>query len=345
MNTTTLSLSERWDDLKKDYSNMRTRQAANKLGVSEAELLASTCNGNKCVRLTESWKAIIEAIESLGHVMALTRNEAAVHEKKGTYQNFKLGDHVGLVLDDDIDLRIFLDHWHFGFAAEVDNPRRTLYSLQFFDRDGTAVHKVYLMNDDHEAYQQLVEQFSDPDQSPGIQVEPLPAPDPHRSGDEINQAAFLQSWSELKDTHDFHPMLKKFNVKRTRALRMAENEFTYQVDPGCAHKMLRLASGREVPIMVFVRSPGVIQIHSGSVNTIKMTGDWLNVLDPEFNLYLHKHLFDTAWVVQKPTEDGIITSLEIFDSEGDQIVTFFGQRKPGTPELDGWRAIAQELIE
>jgi putative hemin transport protein len=47
--------------------------------------------------------------------------------------------------------------------------------------------------------------------------------------------------------------------------------------------------------------------------------------------------------VEKPTEDGVVTSLELFDKEGEQIVTFFGARKPGKPELEGWREIISEL--
>jgi putative hemin transport protein len=48
-------------------------------------------------------------------------------------------------------------------------------------------------------------------------------------------------------------------------------------------------------------------------------------------------------VVEKPTEDGIVTSLEIFDEEKNNIATFFGARKPGKPELKGWREIAKNL--
>ena len=95
--------------------------------------------------------------------------------------------------------------------------------------------------------------------------------------------------------------------------------------------------------MVFVRNRGMIQIHSGPVKKIKEMNQWLNVLDPEFNLHLRQDLIAESWIVEKPTEDGVVTSLEIFDSEGEQIVTFFGARKPGKPELKGWKEIAGEL--
>ncbi|NBB77614.1 MAG: hemin-degrading factor [Bacteroidetes bacterium] len=341
---TTLSLSEKWDQLKKENPKMRAKQAADELGVSEAELIASKCDGKTIIRLDGPWEEVIERIERLGYVMALTRNESAVHEKKGIYQNFKFSSHVGLVLDENIDLRIFMKHWHFGFAVPVENPRGTLRSLQFFDQDGEAIHKVYLMNKDHhEEYEKLVSDFTHSDQGTGISVLPVDDSETEKPDEEIDVEGFLREWSELKDTHDFFPLTRKYDVTRTQALRLADGRFARKVDNRSTRSMLEMASEREVPIMVFVRSRGVIQIHSGPVKKIKVMGDWLNVLDPEFNLHLRENHIAHSWVVEKPTEDGIVTSLEIFDENKNNIATFFGARKPGKPELEGWREIAKNL--
>lgn len=51
----------------------------------------------------------------------------------------------------------------------------------------------------------------------------------------------------------------------------------------------------------------------------------------------------TKRVVEKPSVDGTVTSVEVFDAVGDMIVQFFGKRKPGNPELKEWRALAAEL--
>ena len=67
------------------------------------------------------------------------------------------------------------------------------------------------------------------------------------------------------------------------------------------------------------------------------TGPWFNVLDPMFNLHLNTESIDSCWVVNKPTVDGWVTSLEAFTRNGDLVVQFFGERKPGTPELPTWR--------
>jgi putative hemin transport protein len=50
-------------------------------------------------------------------------------------------------------------------------------------------------------------------------------------------------------------------------------------------------------------------------------------------------------VVEKPTSDGIVTSLEVFDAQGGAMAMFFGARKPGQAELPGWRVILGHLQE
>src|SRR5690606_39710803 len=67
-------------------------------------------------------------------------SDLVVHERKGVYEKVSFKNHIGLVLGPDIDLRLFMSHWYFGFAVE-ENGRK---SLQFFGIDGEAVHKIYL---------------------------------------------------------------------------------------------------------------------------------------------------------------------------------------------------------
>ncbi|MGQ3227215.1 MAG: ChuX/HutX family heme-like substrate-binding protein, partial [Hydrogenophaga sp.] len=69
----------------------------------------------------------------------------------------------------------------------------------------------------------------------------------------------------------------------------------------------------------------------------------LNVLDPGFNLHLREDLIQDVWVVEKPTSDGVVTSVEAFDARGELMAMFFGARKPGQSELQAWRHIVAHL--
>ena len=95
--------------------------------------------------------------------------------------------------------------------------------------------------------------------------------------------------------------------------------------------------------MIFVGNKGNIQIHQGKVRTIRQMGNWLNVMDPDFNMHLDEEQIDSAWVVHKNTEDGLVSSLELFDKEGEMIAQFFGLRKPGLPQNDRWKELIDSL--
>ena len=60
---------------------------------------------------------------------------------------------------------------------------------------------------------------------------------------------------------------------------------------------------------------------------------------------IKEEAIETAWVVRKPTVDGIVTALELYDKEEKLIVTFFGKRKPGIPEDLKWRELAESLVK
>lgn len=337
------SLRAAWEEHRRENPKMRIRDAARALGCSEAELLA-TGVGNNVTRLEGDWGAMLSALPNLGHIMALTRNEYAVHERKGYYRNVSVNGMVGLVLDEEIDLRVFLSHWRFGFAVQDETRDGLRRSLQFFDRDGTAVHKVYLQADGNvEGYDNIVKEFAAPEQTPGLTVEePWPAEELTPDGD-IDFEGLYQSWRDLKDTHDFFGMLKSFKVDRLRALERAPDDLAVQVDTSSLRTVLESASASTTPIMIFVGSPGVIQIHGGPVERIVMFDDWVNVMDPRFNLHLRESAIASAWIVRKPTVDGVVTSLEVFDKEGEVIAMLFGKRKPGVPELESWRQVIEAI--
>lgn len=330
-------LKQVWAAFRKENPSVRIRDAAVALNVTELELLATGC-GDTAVRLMPQWAEIINALQKLGIVMALTRNHAAVHEKTGVYNNVRIMGNMGLVLDEAIDLRLFLSHWHHGFAVSEQTQSGARRSLQFFDADGTAVHKIYLTEASVlSEYDALVELYRGEDQSPQVEIIPSPRKPAARPDDEIDIENFRAGWRALKDTHDFFDLTKSYGVTRTQALRLGGPEFARQTSPEVFGEFMQSLSSDSMNIMVFVGSPGVIQIHSGPVCQLRTMGSWFNVLDDEFNLHLREDLIDSAWVVRKPTVDGDVTSLELFDAEGEVIAYLFGVRKPGQAEDLAWR--------
>ncbi|MEM6297615.1 MAG: ChuX/HutX family heme-like substrate-binding protein [Bacteroidota bacterium] len=343
----TTSLAQRWQELKEKEPRLRIRNAAQKLGVSEAELLATTV-GTEAIRLKSDWKALLTGLPKLGPVMSLTRNEGCVLEHHGTFEEVKVfgkGDHqMGIVIGP-IETRVFLKSWHVAFAVRQEQKDRILVSIQVFDHSGEAITKIYMQPDtDEDAYEQLLEDLRSDDQSTEQSVTPYETPSYEENPD---QKAFLEDWGALKDTHGFFPLLKKHNVHRYHAVELAEKKFTYKIPVSSIQTMLEKAAKQQLPIMVFAGNRGNLQIHQDKVRTIKVMDHggnrWLNVLDPKFNMHLREDLVDSVWVVRKPTTDGDVTALECYDQAGEMIVQFFGLRKPGIAELTEWRDLVADL--
>lgn len=338
------ALLERWTQLKIERP-MRNRDAAAALGVSEGELIASMC-GHGAVRLNAEPLTILGEVPMLGRVMALTRNESVVHERKGIYAAASGEGHVGLVLGDDIDLRLFFTHWVHGFAVTEPGDKGPKRSLQWFDASGEAVHKIHLLAEsDTAAFDALAQQFAAADQATTIEVKAKPAERSEKPDGEIESDEFLLEWAGLTDTHQFFGLLKRFGVTRTQALRLAEGEHADRVGNDTISRLLEEAGRTQVPIMVFVGNPGCIQIHTGPVTNVARMGNWINVLDPAFNLHLREDQVAQSWVVRKPTPEGVVTSLELFDAHGALIAQLFGKRKPGIPEQDAWRELLGRVAE
>lgn len=337
------SLYQAWQALRLEQPRLRAREAAAELDVSEAELTASRL-GIDTVRLRPQWADLLPALESLGHIMALTRNEHCVHERKGVYRETSVAGNgaMGLVVSADIDLRLFLSGWASVFAVAEEHERGTLRSIQVFDRQGTAVHKVYLTDkSDESAWGPLIERFRDAEQSSELDLQPQPAATTVRADAEVDATALRNDWAQLKDTHHFFAMLKRHDVARTQALRLAGREWAEPLDTAELPKLLEQAGAREVPIMVFVGNRHCIQIHTGTVSNLRWMNDWFNVLDPEFNLHLKTPGVTELWRVRKPSVDGVITAWEAFDAKGDLVIQLFGARKPGAPERTDWRELAE----
>jgi putative hemin transport protein len=332
---------------------MRHRDIANQLGISEGELIATFLDIDasplaigemQAIRLLPKWAKIMGSIEPLGEVMALTRNASCVHEKVGTYQNASQQGPVGLMVGE-IDLRLFYHAWAYGFAVHEMTKDGLQRSLQFFDRAGVAIHKIHLRAQSNATkFDELLYQFQSDDQTPGIQVIALDKPTAELPDQEINVTAWRQAWRDMKDTHDFFVLLRQFKVTRTQGLRLAEPAFVQALPVTCVKDLLEIAASTATPLMVFVGNHGMLQIHSGPIQQVKSVGDWINVMDSRFNLHLQRDSVAQAWLVRKPTDDGIVTSVELFNDGGEAIAMFFGERKPGKPELSTWRALADDLI-
>ena len=303
--------------------DLRDRDLADRLHITEAQLVAAHI-GHGVTRISADCDRIIPAVMRLGEVMALTRNESCVIEKVGVYDGFRPGPHAALVVNDQIDLRLFPARWVHAFAVEKPVAGGIRRSVQIFDAAGDAVHKIFLREGSQlEEWPKLVEALRHDDQDDAQPVTPRQPVEPARA-DAAKTAQLREEWDQLTDTHQFLQMVRKLKMNRLGAYRIAGAPYVRPLALDTVEVLMTRAAETALPIMVFVGNPGCIEIHTGPIKTLKRMGPWLNVLDPGFDLHLRTDHIAEVWQVTKSTRRGDAISVEAFDRDGMLITQIFG---------------------
>jgi len=324
--------------LRTENPKARARDFAAQHGITEADLVAAFV-GHTVTAIVADPDRLMPWAVRLGEVMALTRNESCVHERVGSYLDYRTGAFASMILGPEIDLRIFGKHWVHAFAIEEPGEEGPKRSLQIFDAAGDAVHKVHLKPvSRHDLWADLLGNMR-------IAAQPLDllprSPVQPAKGDASAAPALRAGWDKMTDTHQFLGLVKDHEMNRLGAYRVADAPYVDRLEPNAVTQTLQQASEAAIPVMIFVGNAGCIQIHGGPVQKIVPMGPWINVMDARFNLHLRADRLAEVYRVWKPTRTGDVFSVEAFAADGELILQIFGYRK-NTP-AEPWNALVASL--
>ncbi|WP_411696471.1 hematinate-forming heme oxygenase ChuS [Enterobacter pasteurii] len=325
----------RWLELKEAHPGKYARDIAGLMNIREAELARARV-GHDAWRLRGEMRDILAALESVGETKCICRNEYAVHEQVGAFTNQHLGGHAGLVLNPRaLDLRLFLNQWASAFHLSETTPRGERQSIQFFDRQGDALLKVYTTdNTDLSAWGDVLTRFIFAD-NPALELKAADAP---AHAERADAGTVEKEWRAMTDVHQFFTLLRRHNLSRQQGFRLVSDDLACKVENGALAQLLEAARRDGNEIMIFVGNRGCVQIFTGAVEKLVPMKGWLNIFNPTFTLHLLEETIAETWVTRKPTADGHVTSLELFAADGTQIAQLYGQRTEGEPEQSQWRS-------
>ena len=354
-----ISLTQKNTTLWQDYQDKKAQtpmlfptEGAAALGVSEFELMLAAPHsqymGGQC-------KEVLKQFENFGQVESIVRNAFAVHEKTAAYNNLKIGDKMGLALNvGGLDLRFFMWRWqHMLAVTDLSRADKPSYSIQFYDEQGSAIDKVYLRElttDNIAHWQNMIQEQINAIHTHELTLTPLAPLNQweYKALTDDKCAELQQEWRDMKDVHQFHGLLQRLEIDRASSYYQAPEQMTQQLSIDAVAATFEQARDAKCPIMIFVGNSGMVQIQTGTVQTLKRMGDWLNILDKDhndFTLHLKDQALAQVWCVKRPTKDGIVTCIEGFDSQGTSVFSIFGQRIEGTPELEAWQEIMANVVE
>ena len=337
-----LELKQRWQQLVNDNPRTRIRDAAEILDVSEMELLA-TDMPQKVLMLEGDFKALMQRLTKVGKIMSLVRNDVAVHELSGIYPTLQYsGDpQVGVAMEA-IDLCIHFNEYRYAFAVRSPQGKHELRSIQTSDKCGQALQTIYLKNRDHVfLWDEIVEHFTAQQQKPTFDLgsaEPV-----SRSFVDIDLTKLKQEWQQMQHAQDLSEIIKRLGISQHEAVSFIGQPYNRKVEIQAINQLIEQIKEQAIACSVLVRNKGVTQIYSGRFHKTAAMGAWMNVLDPNFNLHILTSAVEDVWVVKKPTQQGLLTSLEAYDKKGRISLEITPINTSEKQDLTEWHQVLEKL--
>jgi len=157
-------------------------------------------------------------------------------------------------------------------------------------------------------------------------------------------------WRSMTDVHHFYPLLKQLNISKLDAFRSVPDDLAVQVEAQSVMTVLNTLEKERALFMAFIGNDAVIQVYTGPIRKnvyLKAAGKVVvHGITREGEKAVMKitlNEIDQAWVVNKNSTRGFITSLEIFDKESRHIAQFYGKRAEGEKQDERWAALMQSL--
>jgi putative hemin transport protein len=301
--------------------------------------------GENVVRLDGEHIALYEAMPLLGPVSVSTGNHVTHITKAGQFAKVGREGDVGLVLGK-IDLRVFYSKWAYAFAVRHTQQGMPPAGFHFFDAHGKAITQILLnASSDLQAFETLIDRHAaqNADQAPKFSAPPERSSPTAKKVDAIEIEAFRAAWDAMTDPHEFFGLLRRFGISRMQAMRLARADQAHELSADAYRALFQDVVASGLPIMAFIGNAGQIQIHTGPISELETDAQTLLALSPDLALHLKTGLIAETWAVRKPSPDGTVTSVELYDAAGENIAMLFGARKPGRPELEDWRATVARL--
>jgi putative hemin transport protein len=336
-------LVERWSSLRRVEPRLAQWDGAERLGVTEAELVAAHV-GRSAVRLAKDWELALKWLGALGPATGLTRGPHAVLEQQGTYARVQIEGTRATVVGGGISLRALLPRWHVAFAVTYETAQGERRSLQFFDTNGTAIHKVFLSDEgDGLQFDHLVDVLESDDQSPTEDIAPSTRRILRRREHDVDVEGVRAGWELLGSALDLQGLIDSLGTTRSQAFHLVGPGLAERLVASSYQDLLAEAEASDLPVAITVANAAVAQTHDGPVRVVDRGADWTKVAGPDFNLHIGDARIASAWLVRGLNRNGLGPHVEVHDEQGDLVLCLAIPGDAGSRRERRWRRIVGTL--
>lgn len=340
MNPETNDIRLRWEQLKSYHPELSPTTAAEKLKLSEIELFQSA-RGENLKILNDHFGELFAEIEKIEPFKILIRNKSCIQEINGSFNIKNLKESEIIEISNDLgNLNIRMDELKYCFSIKFETEN----SFRFFDSKGSSVLRIITNPDiNQKLFDKITEKFISKDQDAAIKIESAETVLNQNSA-EINLQEFHNDWKNLNTIDDFQQILKKHNLSRWQAVHNAPVDFfAAKIKNRKVVNLLEEIIESEIPIKIYTENSCCVQSYHGKIENSSWHGSWFNVFAPDFGFHFDSSKVIESRIVRKPTNAGIISSIECFDGNDEMMFEIFCDRENEDPELNEWRALLNQF--
>ena len=273
-----------WDKFNSnpDNKSVRIRDAANKLNVTEAELLSTKINKSVYYLKISDYNNFFNKLLKVDKIMLLIRSNFVVHEKiidtkSVIFDKNKIIDKENKCPILNFDLKSFQ---HVFFEKKI-HQNKNLLSFQFFDYEGNSIIKTYLKGKDEKLFNKIANEYC------------------------VDYNYELQDVSKAKHFKFECEFIKNDNLKLIEKIK--------RFDQFMLRDILESASKGKFPIQLHALGNYANQYHFGKVKNIMDFGPWINVIDKKFNIHAMEKNISQIFIIKNQFNGNEQYAVEFYD--------------------------------
>ena len=289
-----IQLKDEWEKFKSNPDNrkIRIRDAAFKLGVSEAELLSAEIDNESTFYLkVDSALIFLKSLLDIDRIMLLIRNDYVVHEKTVDCQDidFDIDFIYFKNKNKDILLKFTIESISHIFFQKKMHAGKELRSFQLFNDNGNSILKIYLKGKSKNRFDKIANDYK------------------AEYKYELQQLEGRVSNSNIK-------------VKIPLINDSSYSKEAVRLEGSILRRLLNKASDDKSPMQIHAIGLNSIQYHRDIVKNIVDYGPWINVIDKNFNVHILENELSQCILFKYNQNNKEIYSIEFFDSNSNHLL-------------------------
>lgn len=294
-------------------------------------------NKYQSVKLNNNFVGIFKKLSMLGNLSTTLFTGTLTHTVQGKFADMHNRSNTLMHFHPNIDTRLFTAKWRFVYATEQDK----IICLNFFSRYGDLVYRVCSTTvEQYPLFKDFISEFTDKDNSTVNITESFTK---LKYTKLIDKQVLTQKWSEMTNVHQASKIFKYHGNDPTAVYTALGENYARKISTEKLIQFFNLIVENKLKIMMFSRNYAAVQCYVGDIPKLAVLGYEINISITDFDFMMDTNKLGDIWLVTKPTENGFVNSISIFDKEDNEVLILTDKRTRGDAENADWLEVIQKI--